>query len=186
MIHARGTFRVVKRIAIALIILGIVMSAISCGKKGNVYGSMTWDYSLYIYSLGGGWPSTIYKGVPYQVQEGTFPFYYYNYYYVGSTLYYYSTVYGTYTVVAQGGGLFSDGGDNNFQLYASIYGLIKSGTGVSSIVLPTIGSAPVTNTQTWTEGGLRITVTNKIVKMTPEEIAQFKSQNNPPYQAITK
>ncbi len=181
MSRAKGTFRVVKLIAISLVLLGVALTAVSCGQAGKIYGDVVWDGTLY-YNIGGGFPSTsLIYGATYLIQAGTWTYKYYVYYggyyypYGTSSPYYYYT--GTYTVSAEPGTIpFINGTDNYFELYCSYAGLGKTGA-VSSIVPPADGSAPAITpklgTQTWTQNGLQITATTSVAKMTTEDLANM-------------
>lgn len=182
MVRAKGAFRVLKLVAFALVVLVVALTAVSCGQKGKVYGDLVWDYTLLYVSYSGLFSSPSY-GTVYQIPEGTYNYKYQNRYFDGYYYYYWpsvNTAYaGTYTVTAEPGGFpFTNGSDDYFELYASIYGFGKSGSGVSSIAPPANGSAPTVTpklgTQTWTENGLRITVTTNIVNLSDEERATLK------------
>jgi len=110
MTRAKGTFWVLKRIAFALVVVGIVLTAISCGKQGNIYGDVVWDGTLYYTDYSGLFSPGLTYGVTYQIQPGL---YYYSFYviYGGYTSLLYS---GTYTVSANPGGFLSNGSDNYF------------------------------------------------------------------------
>lgn len=184
MVRVKGAFRVIRLIAIALTVLGVVLSAVSCGQKGNIYGDVVWDYNM-IYVVYPGLFNTynLSSGIAYQISEGTYNYKYQVWYYYNGYYYYYPGVNlayaGTYTTTAEAGSFpFVNGKDNNFELYCSAYGMAKSGSGVSSIAPPANGSAPTVTpklgTQTWTENGLRITVTTNIVNLSDEERATLK------------
>jgi len=174
--------RAAMRIVIALLVLGVVLFAASCGKDGNIYGSLTWDY--WAFGSVGGFPppSTLLQNVDYQVSAGTYEVRYYIYdgflYWPGGTLspfYYWDSF---YTVeVDKGSFPFVNGKDNYFSLYLSEGGMYKAGA-VSSIQTPGQGSNGVIPTpapQTWTQNGLIITVTNKAVAMTPDVLSKLKN-----------
>lgn len=142
-------------------VLAVLMLLSSCGKAGDIYGSLDWQY--YCYGSIGGFPppNTIVRNAEYKVDEGTYEVKYINYdgtYYYPGGYDYPSSYYDSYYTVAENkGGFLSDGKDNHFHLYLSIYGLVKSGD----------ARALVPN-QIWTENGLTISVTNKVVPLTPE------------------
>ncbi len=173
--HARGFFKRYGRIGLALIVLEFVILAASCGKDGNIYGSLTWDY--YAYGNVGGFPppSTLAQNVEYQISAGTYEVQYYIWdgtlYWPGGTAtpnYYFDSY---YTVAADKGAFpFINGTDSHFGLYLSEAGMYKYGA-VSSIQTPSQGSG----TLTWTQDGLVITVTNKAVAMTPEVLSKLQS-----------
>jgi hypothetical protein len=181
MVRAKGAFRVTTLIAVALMVLGVALSAVSCGQPGKIYGDIVWDPSTLYYSIGGGFPTSgLSYGASYLISAGSWTYKYYiyygGYYYPGGYSYpaYYYT--GTYTVAAESGSFpFVNGSDNYFELYCSYNGMVKSGA-VSSIP-PANGSVPTVTpqlgTQSWTQNGLRITVTNNVAKITPEDLAQM-------------
>jgi hypothetical protein len=161
----------------------VALSALSCGKDGNIYGDVVWDYysipGSLAYAIDGGFPSSgLYYGVSYLISPGTWA-YQYNlydgtYYYPGPTGAY--VYYGTYTVSADPGSFpFISGKDTSFELYCSKYGLAKYGS-VSSIA-PVDGQTPAftpkLGTQSWTQNGLRIEVTTNIRKLSPEDLAKL-------------
>ncbi len=82
----------------------------------------------------------------------------------------------TYTVKADKGSFpFQDGDDREFGLYLAYEGLYKAGD-VKSIKPPAKDSKELTprlGTQSWTQGGLSITVTGEIVKLSPEDLAKL-------------
>lgn len=189
MFRAKGAIWVVKRIAIALVVLGVALSAVSCGKDGNIYGKVVvYNGSLY-YGYFQSFPSGAYTNTDYQMQAGTYNYYYnvydsYGYFYPAWYLWYegysvspydYTYVYkGTYTTQADKGSFpFINGQDNYFILGLYYNGLQKTGSGISSILPPSQGGGapiPQTGTKSWTEDGLQITATSQIVKLTPEEL----------------
>ena len=64
-----GTLKMVKRAAIALVVLGVALTAVSCGQQGNIYGDVIWDGALY-YTIGGGFPSSgVVYGATYLILE---------------------------------------------------------------------------------------------------------------------
>ncbi len=72
-----GTFKIVRRIGIAFVLLGIVLFAVSCGQDGNIWGDVIWDGTLF-YSIGGGFPSNgVIYGATYQISAGTWSYQYY-------------------------------------------------------------------------------------------------------------
>jgi hypothetical protein len=178
--RAKSAFWAAKRIGIAVLVLGVALSALSCGKDGNIYGDIVWDYnsvSSFAYIIGGGFPSTgLSYGASYLISPGTWAFQYniwdgVRWWPGPDGTWAYS---GTYSVTADPGSFpFISGKDTNFELYCSYYGLAKYGS-VSSIA-PVNGTtpAPKLGTQTWTQNGLRIEVTTKVVQLSPEDLAKL-------------
>ncbi len=169
---------------IGLLVLGVLLLLSSCGKDGNIYGDLTWDGYVYSASVGG-FPSLVTSSTEYQISAGSYNVYYTlqdpisGYYYPGyyesaptDPSYYYSD---TYTVSVNKGGILTNGADNYFSLYMSYGGLVKSGS--VSYAAPQGSSkatAPQLGTQSWTEDGLLITVTNQIVKLSADDVAKLK------------
>jgi len=185
--RAKETFKALKRVTIALVVTGVVLTAISCGKQGNIYGSVIWDPTDLFGYIDGGFPdlSTIVYATSYQTQAGTWNFAYQIYdgttgvYYPGPTSAFYYT--GTYTVSANPGGFFTNGSDNYFQFNCSYSGMVKSGSVAWASVAPVAPPAnaapalsPQLQKQTWTQNGLQITVTDSIATLTPQQLAKVK------------
>jgi hypothetical protein len=178
------------RIAVTMVIFAIVLLSLAgcnifSGKDGTIYGSFDFDgTSLWYLSLGGFPSGTIYDNQNYMIDPGTYDVYYtiYKspYYYPGSTgtgdsdsTYYWHA---TYTVTADKGAfLFQDGKDKYFNLYLGYYGMYKYGQVKGLAGLASKSMEPEARTATWTQDGLRITVTNEIVKLSPEEAAKLGS-----------
>ncbi len=181
----RALGKAAKRIGVVFLVLGAVLFAASCGKDGNIYGFVDWDGTLYASSIGG-FPAGGYGNTYYQISPGTYKVYYTlwdgTYYYPGWYLgpafeHDPNWVYDcTYSVEADKGSFpFVDGEDRYFGLYLAYEGMYKAGD-VSSIERPAQGSGsltPMLGTQSWTQNGLRVTVTTKIVQLTPEEISKL-------------
>jgi hypothetical protein len=183
MVGTTEVFVRTKRIAIALLVLGMGLFAASCGKDGNIYGALAWDYSAT--GTIGGFPSGgLAQNVEYQVSAGTYEIKYYifdgTYYWPGgyTTLSYYWDAF--YTVTADKGSFpFVNGKDCSFSLYLSEGGVYKYGA-VKSIQTPSQGSNGVTPApapQTWTQNGLIISVTNKAVAITPDVLSELRSSH---------
>jgi len=192
MTRAKGTLWVLKRIALALIVVGIVLTAVSCGKQGNIYGEVTgYDYSLYYWSTAA-FPAGAYIGYTYLVAPGSYYIYWTNYdatsgYYFPAYYQGYASGFGSnlvysvlFTVEANPGTFLADGKDNYFYLYLAYNGLGESGavssvvpSGTSGLLQPKLG------TRTWTQGGLTITATTSIVTLTPEQLAKMPSNPLP-------
>jgi hypothetical protein len=177
-----GVGRAITRIVIAVLVLGVILLAAGCGMDGKIYGSVDWDYTRDWASIEG-FPVSGYSNTYYEINPGTYNVYYTlvddsgNYYpgiYYGNDPSYYWQA--TYSVQADKGSFpMVDGMDRYFDLYLGWDGLYKYGA-VSAIETPAQGSgtkAPRLGTQSWTANGLLITVTNNIVKLTPEEIAKL-------------
>ena len=98
----KGTFRLARRIGIALLVLGIVLSAVSCGNKGNIYGDVTGS-TFAAYGTVGGFPNNLVYGVDYQISEGTYTVTFYEfdgtYYWPGGYTYYTDSWLSSYTVM---------------------------------------------------------------------------------------
>lgn len=169
MIRPKEVLKVAKRIAIVLAVLGIVLSAVSCGQQGNIYGDVVCDGTLFYVDNGGLFSPGLTLGTNYQISAGTYNYAYYVSY-LGS--YYPPTGYyaGTYSVSANPGGFLTNGSDNYFQLYCSYAGMYKSGA-VNSVVPGNF--TPQLGTRTWTQGNLSITVTTQVVQASPQETAKL-------------
>ena len=142
-------------------------SAVSCGKNGSIYGAVGADGTPY--GFVGGFPSYISPWGPMtkSAKEPT----------KSSTMcttlvtttrgsgYYYST----YTVTANKGSLLSDGKDSYFELYLGYDGLYKLGEVRSAGAV-----TPRSGTQSWTQDGLLITVTNEIRPANPDELSKIQ------------
>ncbi len=187
---AKSALWAAKRIGLAVLVLGVALSALSCGKAGAVYGQVSvYDPVALDVSYFSSFPSYAYLDTYYQTQEGMYDFYFNlydaNYYYPA----WYANLYdpitypdpndatlvyqGTYTVEADKGSLLADGKDNYFTLGLYYDGLYKIGSGIKSIVPSSQNGKPVApqlGTKSWTENGMLITVTTKIVKLTPEQL----------------
>jgi hypothetical protein len=177
-------WKAAKRTGIVLLVLGVGLFTASCGKDGSVYGAVTWDYYLYYASLGG-FPSSGSANIYYKVSPGTYNVYYTlddgTYYspgwYVGypyDPSYYWQS---TYTVEADKGSVpFINGEDLYFELYLSWSGLYKYGDVryIGTPSQPPKSMEPKPGTQSWTENGLRITVTNTIVRLSPEDLSKIE------------
>ncbi len=188
--RAKSAFWVFKRIGIAVFVLGVALSAMSCGKSGAVYGQVSvYDPVGLDVSYFASFPSYAYLDTYYQTQEGTYDFYFnlYDASYHYPAFYYNATdpitypnpddanlvYYGTYTVEAEKGTLLADGKDNYFTLGLYYEGMYKMGSGIKSIAPSSKDGKPVApqlGTKSWTENGMLITVTTKIVKLTPEQL----------------
>jgi hypothetical protein len=170
-----------RRTRIAVLVLGIVLFASSCGKDGNIYGSLTWD-PVITGTIGGFPAGSLAPNVDYQVTAGTWEVKYYifdgTHYWPGGTTYidYYWDAF--YTVAADKGSIpFVNGAASYFSLYLSEGGMYKAGS-VKSIENPDQDSNGAIQTpapQTWTQNGLIITVTNKAVAMTPDGLSKLKN-----------
>jgi len=166
MICSRRTFPAFLRAGIAVLVLGAALLAAGCGKNGSIYGAVGADGTPFGYV--GGFPSTISPNVYYKVSEGTYEVQYYVYYagnYYPASGYYYST----YTVTANKGSLLSDGKDSYFELYLGYDGLYKLGE-----VRSAGAATPRLGTQSWTQDGLLITVTNEIRPANPDELSKIQ------------
>jgi hypothetical protein len=161
-----------KGFAWASIALGLAVAFTSCsGRDGIIYGQYYNAGTVYYGSLGG-FPSTyITPYTDYRIDEGTYDVFY--------TLsdgakYYPGNLFGTgsgddtwkwhstYTVTADKGAPFMDGSDKYFELYLGYGGLSKFGD-VKAIAGK--GLAPKLGAASWTQDGLKITVTNEIVSL---------------------
>ena len=177
-------WKTAKRIKIVLIIICIGLTALSCGKDGSIFGAVVWDYTLYYASIGG-FPSSGTYGVYYKINPGTYNvyytiydgIYYYPGYWVGAggnSSYYWIA---SYSVTAEEGSFpLIDGEDKQFALWLAIDGMYKAGA-VNYILSPPRdlqSMTPKLGTQSWTENGLRITVTNRIAQLTPEEFSRIE------------
>jgi hypothetical protein len=174
----RGTKRVARRAGIALLAISFILFIAGCGMSGTINGQLVHDYTVDYLSVGG-FPSTVSYGVDYPIVGGTYNCYYTLYdntrYYPGPT---YLDVYSSsYSVTANPAtSAFVSGADSYFTLYLANGGLLISGA-VQSIVPLTQGSkgmSPRLGTYTSTEGGLLITVTNKIVHMTADDLSRIQ------------
>jgi hypothetical protein len=156
------------------LIIGFMLFLVGCGKDGTIYGSLTWDYAAY--GTVGGFPSSgLVQHADYQVAPGTYQvqFYIYDgsYYWPGGTTsptYYWNA---SYTVKANPGSFpLVNGADSYFGLYLSEGGLYKSGS-----VKTIHGSNRAPSSQTWTEGGLTIAVSNEVAPIPPETLSMFEN-----------
>jgi hypothetical protein len=166
--------RAAKKLGIVTVILCVGMTALSCGQDGKIYGAVVCDDFWYLGSVGG-FPGTFYEATYYEVSAGTYDVYYNLWdgaaYYPGPTSLFY--FYATYSVEAEKGSFpLVDGEDRNFALYLSYFGMAKAGD-VSAIKPQQRISIPMTDTMTWTENGVRVKVTNRIVELSPQQIANL-------------
>ena len=176
---SRRTFPTLVRIGIAVLVFGAVLLATGCGKPGNIYGAVAWDGTAY--GVVGGFPGSIVPNAYYQVNEGTYEVDYYVYYGGaywpgGNTSSPTAYWYGYYTVTANKGSILSDGKDSYFQLYLGYDGMYKFGD-VRNLAPgqdPT-KTPPRLGTQSWTQDGLLITVTNEIRQLTPDQLSKLQS-----------
>jgi hypothetical protein len=134
----------------AALALAAVLSLAGCGKPGKIYGAAGHD-GTWIDGALGGFPSSGYFGVYYEIRAGTYDLYWQLFdgsnYWPAYSYYWHAT----YTVEADGGKLFFvDGKDHYFTLYLGYDALYKGGD-VKSAQAPK-------GSQTWTQDGLRITV----------------------------
>ena len=163
MTRAKGTLWVLKRIALALIVVGIVLTAISCGKPGNIYGALTGaDYpSTVVMYLWGGFPVGAYYNTYYGFSPGTYEIKFTES--DGTTVLLWDQV---FSLTANPGTLFGDGKDKYFTIYLSyFYGAEGSGANnVAPSTSPSKSVSPQTGDRTWTQDGLTITVTTKSVQ----------------------
>ena len=173
----------VKGIGIVMLVLGIVLLASGCGKDGSIYGSLTWDYI--ITGTIGGFPSGgLSANVEYQVSAGTWEIRYYifdgTYYWPGGSTSSPTNYWDAYYTVSvdKGSFPFVNGTDSYFELYLSEGGVYKAGS-VKSIqpAQGSNGAIPTPESQTWTQGGLIITVTNKAVAMNPDVLSELKNSH---------
>ena len=167
---------------VMLAALALILLAVGCGQDGKIYGFLEWDYDIYAASVGG-FPSYVNWDQYYEVKGGTHSVLYTLYdssgghYYPSWYVYGYndSTMYWqfTYTVEADSGSFpFVDGKDHHFGLLLGYDGLYIAGDAkqLATQRAMTTGKA---GTRSWSQDGLRITVTGAPVALTQDQVSRL-------------
>ena len=156
-----------------LMALALVLLAVGCGKDGKIYGYMEWDGVVQLGSYVEGFPSYVYPDQYYEVKSGThavvYQLYYNSLYYPSPTTYFQFT----YTVEADSGSFpFVDGKDHHFGLYLGYDWMYITGD-VKGLPTQRGAAGSKAGTRTWTEDGLKITVTGSVVNLTPDQVSKL-------------
>lgn len=169
---------VAARIGIAFSTLGFILFIAGCGVAGTINGQIVHEGYIDYLSVGG-FPTTFSFSVDYPIAAGTYDCYYTLddgvYFYPGPTSSYY--YHSTYTVAANPAtSVMTSGADSYFSLYLSYSGLMLSGSvqSIEPLVRAPGSVVPRLGTQSWTTGNLLITVTNKIVTLTPDALLKLQ------------
>jgi hypothetical protein len=160
-----------KRMKWALLVAALFAAVAFTGCKGDdgkIYGSIWWPsgYGMITSQLDttGGFPSTVTKSVEYQVDEGSYYFYYYLYDLY--TDYSYSWYEVTYSVSVNEGKFLKDGEDKHFTINCYYNGADVTGTNIvatSKSVIPEVGET----IKTYSNGDYTITLKYKKMNGAP-------------------